>query len=277
MLAWVSLTKTWWAWSLIQGKRRGKFLDLRIMEPQVSSICLLKFNFQMSLTVLNSHSEGWSLKSLCASVWKVSDTVLFCWTRLREKVAGFGVLKTFLQLLLWEAVVPSCVATRAQYSVHFNSRRGFAALWKFIQNSTQSTGFWEIPAHRHTEDAAQLQWGHWGTQPESRDRCPFQWLKLEHSKQVLAHLLPYLRCRGWLSEHSSSVTVKIQGSGAIHWQWHLNSPQLLIPSLYPPLALVKLFMGPTTWILPCHTPKKDLTILSLNWLSHPVQCRDDCG
>lgn len=111
-------------------KRRDKFLGLRIMEPQVSSICLLKFNFQMSLTVLNSHSEGWSLKSLCASVWKVSDTVLFCWTRLREKVAGFGILKTFLQLLLWGAVVPSCVATRAQYSVHFNSRRGFGCLVK---------------------------------------------------------------------------------------------------------------------------------------------------
>lgn len=204
----------------------------------------------MPLTVLNFHSGGWNLQNYCVPQSEKFQIKSFCWTRLREEVAGFGILKIFLQLFCWGAVVPLCVATRTWYSAHLTAGDFLAALWKFIQNTTQSTGFWKTPVHKHTEEFLMPSRGRVTKAPGLRaDRCPFQWLEPEHFKQVLAHLLgtapisQMSRLIIWTLK--LYVSVKIPGSGAIHWQCHLSSPQLLIPSLWPPsVVLVKLFMGP---------------------------------
>lgn len=125
--------------------------------------------------MLNFHSRGWNLQSYCV---------------LREKGAAFGIFKNIFVTVFWGAVVTPCVATRT-WLIFSNLTLAvvLAALWKLIQNTTQSTGFWKTPVHNRSVFAAQLQWGHWDTQFESRDRCPFQWLELEHFQQVLTHLL----------------------------------------------------------------------------------------
>lgn len=130
----------------------------------------------------------------------------FCWTKLKENVAGLRILITFLTVFCWEAVVTSCVATRTWHLAHLTAEFFCLTCENSFKNTTQSTSFWKISVHKHSRVlAAQLQQGHWST------RCPFQWLELALSRYlpICLMLLPYLRCHRWLSECSNSVSVQM--------------------------------------------------------------------
>lgn len=150
-----------------------------------------------------------SPKLLCASECKVSDKIILL-NKAKGKVAGFGILKIFLQLFCWGAVVPLCVATRTWYLAHLTAGDFLAALWKFIQNTTQSTGFWKTPVHKHTEDFLMPSCGRVTKAPSLRAETDVlfsdsSWSTLSRYWPICLVPLPYLRCHGSLSERSSSM------------------------------------------------------------------------